>query len=92
MVIPRFTLKDLEFKFDIENLSNPLSQMITTKHFELAKDRLKSMVQLDLKAPYLDLVCQIALFSTVFQIDKTELIDALEQSVISFNTTIRQRD
>ena len=92
MVIPRFTLKDLEFKFDIENLSNPLSQMITTKHFELAKDRLKSMVQLDLKAPYLDLVCQIALFSTVFQIDKTELIDALEQSVISFSTTIRQCD
>ena len=92
MVIPQFTLKDLEFKFDIENLSNPLSQMITTKHFELAKDRLKSMVQIDLKAPYIDLVCQIALFSSVFQIDKTELIDALEQSVISFSTTIRQRD
>ena len=66
--------------------------MLTIEHFELAKDRLKSMVQLDLKAPYLDLVCQIALFSTVFQINKQELIDALEKSVIAFSTTIKQRE
>lgn len=92
MVIPRYTLKDLEFKLDIENLSNPITQMLTIEHFELAKDRLKSMVQLDLKAPYLDLVCQIALFSTVFQINKQELIDALEKSVIAFSTTITTRD
>ena len=92
MVIPRYTLKDLEFKLDIENLSNPITQMLTIEHFELAKDRLKSMVQLDLKAPYLDLVCQIALFSSVFQIDNQELIDALEQSVIAFSTTITTRE
>ncbi len=92
MVIPRYTLKDLEFKFDVENLSNPVALMITIKHFEFAKDRLKSMFEKDLRAPYLDLVCQIALFSIVFQIDKQELIESLEQSVMVFSTILKQRE
>lgn len=50
------------------------------------------MIKFDIQAPYLDLVCQIALFSLVFQIDKQELIDTLEKSVIAFSTTITQRD
>lgn len=66
--------------------------MIISKHFELAKERLKRMIKFDIQAPYLDLVCQIALFSLVFQIDKQELIDTLEKSVIAFSTTITQRD
>ena len=89
MVIPRYTLKDLEFKLDFENLSNPIAQLIITRHFELSKQRLKTMFDMDIKAPYLDLVCLIALFCSVFNIDKTELIDSLEQSVIVFNTVVK---
>lgn len=92
MVIPKMTLKELEFKFDIENLSNPIARMIAIQHFEFAKERLKTMIEIDLQAPYLDLVCQIALFSSVFQIDKQELIDSLEKSVIAFSTTLKRRD
>ena len=72
---------EILLKLDTELMENPVMQLILLKHLPLAQQRLKTMLSLDSKAPFLDISLQCTLLIDSMQIPIEKFLEQLESNI-----------
>lgn len=76
---------EILLKLDTELMENPVMQLILLKHLPLAHQRLKTMLSLDSKAPFLDISLQCTLLIDSMQIPIEKFLEQLESNIRTIN-------